>query len=129
VLLKLHDTIRGMINTHHFKEKLDIEKKTLEEELGQIAIFNTETNIWEATPDQDMMGEIDDNDAADRFEDFEERSGMVSTLQARLSDVNRALDKIEAGTFGSCEVSNEPIEADRLEANPAARTNKANMNG
>jgi DnaK suppressor protein len=127
--LKLHDTIRGMINTHHFKEKLDIEKKTLEEELGQIAIFNTETNIWEATPDQDMMGEIDDNDAADRFEDFEERSGMVSTLQARLSDVNRALDKIEAGTFGSCEVSNEPIEADRLEANPAARTNKANMNG
>jgi DnaK suppressor protein len=53
----------------------------------------------------------------------------VSTLQARLSDVNRALDKIEAGTFGSCEVSNEPIEADRLEANPAARTNKANMNG
>jgi DnaK suppressor protein len=118
-----------MINTHHFKEKLDIEKKTLEEELGQIAIFNTETNIWEATPDQDMMGEIDDNDAADRFEDFEERSGMVSTLQARLSDVNRALDKIEAGTFGSCEVSNEPIEADRLEANPAARTNKANMNG
>lgn len=117
-----------MINMHHFKEKLEIEKKSLEEELGQIAIFNTETNLWEATPDQEMMGEIDDNDAADRFEDFEERSGMTTTLQTRLSDVNRALAKIENGTYGICEVSNEPIEEDRLEANPAARTNKTHMN-
>ncbi len=117
-----------MINTNHFKEKLETEKKSLEEELGQIAIFNTETNIWEATPDQDMMGEIDDNDAADRFEDFEERTAMTTTLQTRLSDVKRALDKIEAGTYGLCEVSGEPIEEDRLEANPAARTNKAHMN-
>jgi len=117
-----------MINTHHFKEKLETEKKSLEEELGQIAIFNTETGIWEATPDQEMMGEIDDNDAADRFEDFEERSAMTTTLQTRLSDVNRALAKIENGTYGICEVCGEPIEEDRLEANPAARTNKAHMN-
>jgi RNA polymerase-binding transcription factor DksA len=117
-----------MINTNHFKEKLEAEKKTLEEELGQIAIFNTETNIWEATPDQEMMGEIDDNDAADRFEDFEGRTGMVTTLQARLTDVNIALGKIDAGTFGNCEVAHEPIEEDRLEANPAARTCKAHMN-
>lgn len=121
-------SIRGMINTHHFKEKLEVEKKGLEEELKQIAIFNTETNIWEATPDQDMMGEIDDNDAADRFEDFEARTAMVTTLQTRLADINRALGKIEAGTYGNCEISGEPIEEDRLEANPAARTNKAHMN-
>ncbi len=128
MLFARHDSIRGMINTHHFKEKLEIEKKNLEEELGQIAIFNTETNMWDATPDQDMMGEIDDNDAADRFEDFEERTAMVTTLQARLIDVSKALEKIEAGTYGKCEVSGEPIEEDRLEANPAARTNKAHMN-
>jgi RNA polymerase-binding transcription factor DksA len=128
VLLACHASIRGMINTHHFKEKLEGEKKGLEEELGSIAIFNTETNMWEATPDKEMMGEIDDNDAADRFEDFEERSAMTTTLQTRLSDVNRALAKIENNTYGMCEVSNDPIEEDRLEANPAARTNKAHMN-
>jgi len=127
--LGYHASIVGMVKTHHFKEKLEAEKKTLEEELGQIAIFNTETNVWEATPDQDMMGEIDDNDAADRFEDFEERTGMTTTLQARLTDIELALAKIEAGTFGTCEVCNEPIEEDRLEANPAARTDKAHMNG
>jgi RNA polymerase-binding transcription factor DksA len=118
-----------MINTKHFKEKLETEKKLLEEELGAIALFNTETSMWEATPDQDMIGEIDDNDAADRFEDFEERTSMVTTLQARLIDVNAALKKIEDKTFGMCEISGEPIEADRLEANPAARTSKAHMNG
>ncbi len=116
------------MNTKSFKEKLEIEKKGLEEELGQIAIFNTETNMWDATPDQDMMGEIDDNDAADRFENFEERSAMVTTLQARLIDINIALGKIESNTFGLCEVCNEPIEADRLEANPAARKDKTHMN-
>lgn len=118
-----------MIDTKHFKEKLEAEKKLLEEELGGIAILNPETNLWEATPDKDMVGEIDDNDAADRFEDFEERTSMVKTLQSRLMDINAALEKIENGTYGTCEVSGEPIEIDRLEANPAARTSKAHMNG
>lgn len=117
-----------MTNTKHYKEKLLAEKTSLEEELGGIAIFNTETNVWEATPDQEMMRETDDNDAADRFEDFEGRSGMVTTLQSRLTDVNDALNKIEKGTYGICEVSGEKIEEARLEANPAARTNMANMN-
>ena len=117
-----------MIKTDHYKERLEAERKTLEEELGQIARFNTDTNIWEATPDQDMMGEIDDNDAADRFEDFEERTGMVTTLQTRLNDINRALKKVDEGNYGVCEVCNKPIEADRLDANPAARTDKAHMN-
>jgi len=117
-----------MIDTKKFKEKLEAEKKHLEEELPGIARFNTETNLWEATPDQDMMGEIDDNDAADRFEDFEERSAVLSTLQARLTDINAALAKIEAGTYGFCEVSNEQIEEARLDANPAARTCKLHIN-
>ncbi len=116
------------MNTKHFKEKLIAEKANLEEELGAIALFNTETNMWEATPDKDMVGEIDDNDAADRFEDFESRSGMVTTLQARLSDINHAMEKIEKGTYGVCEIGGEKIEENRLEANPSARTCKAHMN-
>ncbi len=117
-----------MMNTKGYKEKLETEKKQLEEELAGIARFNTETNLWEATPDQDMMGEIDDNDAADRFEDFEERSAKLATFQTRLTDINDALAKIENGTYGVCEVSGEKIEADRLNANPAARTCKHHIN-
>lgn len=117
-----------MIDINHFKERLLSEKKQLEEELTSIARFNDETNLWEATPDQNLMGEIDENDAADRFEDFEERSSVVETLGNRFTDVVDALKKIETGEYGICEVSGEMIELDRLEANPAARTNKAHMN-
>ena len=117
------------IDTGHFKEKLTAEKALLEEQLAEIARFNTDTQMWEATPDTDLLQESDDNDAADRFEDFEERSSMVKTLQERLDDVKDAIEKIEKGTYGTCEVSGEQIELDRLEANPAARTNKAHMNG
>ncbi|HSE57037.1 MAG TPA: hypothetical protein VLB02_03055, partial [Candidatus Paceibacterota bacterium] len=75
----------------HFKEKLEKEKVTIEDELKQIALFNGETSKWEATPDQSMIGEIDENDAADRFEDFESRTSLVTTFQNRLTDVNDAL--------------------------------------
>ena len=117
------------MDTKKFKEILAAEQTLLEGELSNIARFNTENNQWEATPDTDMMNQSDDNDAADRFEDFEERTSMLNTLQARLTDVKDALTKIENGTFGKCEVCGDAIEADRLEANPAARTNKVHMNG
>lgn len=121
-------SIRDMKNIEYFKTALLNEKQSIEEELKDIALFNTDTNIWEARPDQELMGESDENEAADRFEDFEERSGLVDTLQTRLTDINDALVKIEADAYGVCEISGEQIEEDRLKANPAARTCKAHIN-
>ncbi len=117
------------MDTKKTKELLMSEQNLLEGELKNIAHFNTETNTWEATPDTDLMNMSDDNDAADRFEDFEERTSMLKTLQARLTDIKEALAKIDAGTFGTCEVCGKKIESDRLEANPAAPTCKEHMNG
>ena len=117
------------MDTTQAKETLVAEQALIEGELKNIARFNTETNLWEATPDTELMNASDDNDAADRFEDFEERTSMLNTLQARLTDIKDALAKIENGTYGKCEVCGKPIEKDRLLANPAARTNKEHMNG
>lgn len=118
-----------MIDTEHFKKLLEEEKKTTEESLADIARFNSEIGAWEAIPDLELVNEnMDDNDAADRFEDFEERTSIVSTFQARLKDINDALKKIEEGKYGLCEISGEPIEKARLEANPAARTCKLHIN-
>jgi DnaK suppressor protein len=118
-----------MINTEHFKKLLEEEKKTTEESLADIARFNSEIGTWEATPDLELVNEnMDDNDAADRFEDFEERTSIVNTFQARLTDINDALKKIEEGKYGFCEISGEPIEDARLVANPAARTCKLHIN-
>lgn len=116
------------MDTNSFKEKLSAEQVLLEDELKNIARFNDETGQWEAMPNTDMINESDDNDAADRFEDFEERTSMVRTLQDRLSDIKNALSKIDAGNFGMCETGGDhPVEKDRLEANPAARMCKKHM--
>lgn len=112
-----------MIETKEFKALLEAEKKTLTEELSGLGIMNPADKDWEAVPPPVDEGEdSDENDMADRFTGFEERTSTLNTLEARLKDVNDALEKIENGTFGICEKSGEEIDIERLRANPAART-------
>jgi DnaK suppressor protein len=115
------------MNIEKNKESLLAEKKLLESEMGDIGQLDKKTSSWEATPEIQTDPTPDENDMADRFENFEERTGTMSVLDARLADINHALKAIEDGTYGICEICGKPIEEDRLEANPAARTCKACM--
>lgn len=112
------------INTNELKEKLVAERKLLIQELSGLGIMNPENNDWEAVPPKldDANDTSDENDSADRFEDYEERSATLSILEERFKDVSSALKRLEEGTFGICEVGGEAIDEDRLNANPAART-------
>ena len=49
-----------------------------------------------------------------------EIDALVGSLRDTLNDVDNALAKIDAGTYGRCEQCGEPIGAARLEAMPAA---------
>lgn len=109
------------------KKKLEEEKVLLEGELSGLGRVDKTTGEWEATPEVQNGPEADENDLSDRSEDFEERSSVMSTLEARLEDINYALKAIEDGTYGTCKVCGNKIEEDRLEANPAAHTCKACM--
>lgn len=40
------------------------------------------------------------------------------SIAASLAEVNRALEKVEAGTFGTCDECGESIPVERLEARP-----------
>ncbi len=42
-------------------------------------------------------------------------------LNGLLEEVDAALDRVDAGTFGLCEECHEPVEADRLAADPLVR--------
>jgi len=114
------------MNTDQIKQKLEEEKVLLEGELGSLGRVD-KTGDWEATPEVQSAPEADENDLADRAEDFEERSSTLNVLESRLSDVNIALDKIAKGSYGKCENCGNPIEEDRLEANGSARTCKSCM--
>jgi DnaK suppressor protein len=54
-----------------------------------------------------------------------ERAQLTAVLDAarrRLVDLDDALTRMDAGSYGICEVCGEPIPAERLEARPSART-------
>lgn len=110
------------------KQKLEEEKELLEKELGSVGKQNPLNRAdWEATEEHNIET-ADLNVKADVEEDLEERHAITDTLEARLLNVNLALQKIEAGDYGLCETCAEKIEEDRMGANPAARTCKKHMN-
>lgn len=49
--------------------------------------------------------------------------GIRDELNHALAEVDAALERVEAGTYGLDEVTGEPIDPARLEAEPTARTN------
>ena len=53
----------------------------------------------------------------EREKDF----SLLEQLEAELDDLDRALRKLDEGTYGICEACGEPIPAERLEAVPGAR--------
>lgn len=116
-----------MLDKQKIKEELEKEKEILLGQLEGIGKLNTETEEWEATPEEIDFPETDQNDMADRFEDFESRSSMVKILGPRLNNILKALKNINKASFGVCEVCKKEIELDRIQANPAARTCKEHL--
>lgn len=112
---------------HYFKDKLLAEKALLEAELSQIG-KKDEHGDWSAVPTAHTDVEGDEADQADFIEDFDSKIARLGSLETRYQQIVRALERVEAGTYGRCLKSGELIEEDRLEANPAAETCKAMMN-
>ena len=47
--------------------------------------------------------------------------GVLQSVDAELAEVSAALDRLDAGTYGRCEICGRDIAEGRLEAMPAAR--------
>lgn len=111
----------------NFKIKLEEELVRVVSDLQTIAVQHQETGDWVAIPANGEVGNADENSAADTVEDWNEKRALMAQLEIRYRNINLALEKIAKGNYGVCEISGEPIEIKRLEANPAARTNMANI--
>ena len=114
-------------DTQMFKERLEAEKSSLEKQLATVGQPSTESpGEWEAIQ-RDTEQEADPNDQADHLDEYQENRAILDVLNAQHREVVAALARIEDGTYGVCEVGNEPIEKERLEADPSAKTCKAHM--
>lgn len=115
------------MNTQEYKTRLEEEKKSLEAQLGTIAQPDTQNpGEWEAMQ-KEVGQESDPGDQAEQLDEYQENRAVVDELNPRYQDVLAALARIEDGTYGTCEVCGKEIEADRLEADPAARTCKEHL--
>ncbi|MCF7865568.1 MAG: TraR/DksA C4-type zinc finger protein [Candidatus Pacebacteria bacterium] len=115
------------LDIQHFKDLLVKEKEILEKDLSSIGRkIDPSGVVWESVSNQED-NTADREEVASSIESFENNEGAISILETQLHEVNHALEKIEKGTYGICEVSGEEIEIDRLEANPSARTSKKHL--
>lgn len=118
-----------MIDTTSYKVRLEGEKARLEMELLSVGRRNPSNPAdWEAVPEETGQ-EADILDAGVLIEGYEGNTGILKELETRLQDVLAALSRIDTGSFGICLVGAEPIEEDRLQADPAASTCKKHITG
>lgn len=117
-----------MVNIEAMKERLTAELATVEAELTTVGRKNPDNPAdWQPTPPVEDAAATESDELADKIEDFEQNTAILKQLEIQASAIKLALEKIESGTYGTCEISGEAIEEDRLEVNPSARTCKAHM--
>ena len=116
------------IDTASYKARLEEMLDVVKKELSSIGVQNPDNPAdWVERTDDINTPVADPIDVADRVEDYDERRATLAALETRYNNIRRALGKIDEGTYGICEISGKQIEEDRLDANPAARTDKEHI--
>lgn len=117
------------MNIEKYKKLLIAEKIRGEEDISLIA-KKDEHGDWEAVPETEIINQEvpDEADMAERSEDYEERTVRANSLEKKLIGIEKALEKIEKGEYGVCEVCGDKIDEDRLDINPSAATCTVCMN-
>jgi DnaK suppressor protein len=96
-------------------ERLKKEKTELLEKLEQLrALGQPSVERKEGSP----FGKREEG--ADEASELEKRLALEKRLEESLNEVEHAIQKYEAGTYGLCDSCGQPIEQARLEAIPQA---------
>ena len=104
-----------MIESAELYEKLKKEKTDLLEKIEQLrALGQPSAERKEGSP----FGKREEG--ADEASELEKRLALGKRLEESLKEVEHALQKYEAGTYGLCDSCGQLIEQARLEAIPQA---------
>jgi len=102
------------------KEKLELEKKTLEKELeGFAKKDDSPKGDWETRYPNRENGSMEEE--ADEVQEYGNMLPVEYSLELKLRDVESALEKIKKNKYGVCEKCGKEIEEKRLLACPEAR--------
>ena len=104
-----------MVELSEFYKHLREEQARLADDLKRLESKAGQSSEWhEGSP----FGKREE-EAAEAFE-LEKRWALENRLKGALAEVEHALDKYEAGTYGICDCCGKPIEPARLEVLPQA---------
>jgi DnaK suppressor protein len=101
-----------------FRTRLNQERARIQGDLD-----NLDAEIATLGMGQQTEGGGAGNHLADDATDIAEQErdlALIGTLQERMREVDRALERLEAGTYGICDRCGQPIAPERLEARPFA---------
>jgi YteA family regulatory protein len=110
-----------MAKYDEIKHQLLAEKNRLEERIKELDHYGLNKSMSFSTGELSQY----DNHPADTATDQYERGkdiALFEHINQEYEDVIAALDRMEKGTYGICEVSGEQIPFERLQALPTART-------
>lgn len=103
----------------NLKNALLDERHKLEDELKRIAERNPDVSEEDYLTKYPQFGdEMDEN--AEEVAVFEQNIAIEKNLQHSLRDINSAIERIEAGTYGICKYCGKEIDEKRLEVRPAS---------
>ena len=113
-----------MKDINKYKKLLGEEKEKLLKELATVGKKDPakKDDGWQAVATDLDSDSADENETADVMESLDDNKGILDQLEIQLLQVDSALGKIEAGTYGKCNVCGKEIPEGRLEANPASLT-------
>lgn len=95
-------------------------KEDIERELSLLGARISKSGDWIVVPEENDGSMADPIDNADITEDYEEKLAILHVLEERYRQIVKALDSIQQGTYGVCEVCSKKIPSARLEVYPSA---------
>lgn len=98
-----------MADPAHVKDALSRERAQLQGRLDEV----------QAGPDPSLSFDEGFADTAQVSAEQGENRALANTLEGQLADIDKALESIDAGTYGTCATCGAPIGDDRLAAMPA----------
>jgi DnaK suppressor protein len=104
------------------RERLERERARVSELISDLRGEGLDVELSEQSGD---IARFDANqeDQAAELNEREKDLAILEGLEADLAEIEAALQRLDEGTYGIDESTGEPIDPERLEALPTARTN------
>src|SRR5215510_255222 len=109
------------MDLEHARERIQEEQARVN---GLIGEMRGELGQSDEAADAELA-DYDQHPADDASETFEREKdfSILEELEAELAELEAALRRVDDGTYGIDEITGEAIDPERLEVQPAARTN------